>query len=95
MFQDSILCTRTGVADFRYFPQGLGTPEIETYHVSSNIERIHLYNMGTSDILFNKEILCRVQEITTVDKGDFGGEGLFSPDVYDGKCLLSGGIEQE
>lgn len=95
MFQDSILCTRTDVADFRYFPQGLGTPEIEPYHVSSNIERIHLYNMGTSDILFNKEIMCRVQEITTVEKGDFGGEGLFSPDVYDGKCLLSGGIEKE
>lgn len=60
-----------------------------------NIERIHLYNMGTSDILFNKEILYRVQEITTVEKGDFAGEGLFSPDVYDGKCLLSGGIEEE
>lgn len=55
MFQDSILCARTDVADLRYFPKGLGTPEIEPYHVSSNIERIHLYNMGTSDILLIKK----------------------------------------
>lgn len=51
--------------------------------------------VGTVLIFFNKTSLCRVQEITIVEKGDFGGEGLFSPDVYDGKCLLSGGIEKE
>lgn len=54
------------VVDFRYFPHGLETHEVETYHVSSNIEKIHLYNMGTADLLFNKIILCRVQKIVTV-----------------------------
>lgn len=95
MFQDSILCTRAGVVDFRYFPHELGTHEVETYHVSSNIDKIHLYNMGTADLLFNKEILCGVQKIVTVKKEHFGGEGLFCPDVYDGKCLFSGGTEEE
>lgn len=81
MIQDSVLCTGGGVADFRYFPKKLKNPEIETYHVSSNIERIHLYNMGTAYILFNKEIVCEAQNITTVEKGYFGAEGLLSPDV--------------
>jgi len=33
--------------------------------------------------------------ITVAEKQDFGGEGLFSHAAYDGKCLFSGGIEEE
>ena len=92
MFQDSILCLKEGVTDFRYFPKGFASPEIETYHVSSNIERIHIYNRGKEKILFNRKIVCEAQGVTVVEKQDFGGEGLFSPDAYDGECLLSGSI---
>lgn len=94
MFQDSVLCRKNGVADFRYFPKGFYYPEIDTYHVSSNIERIHLCNAGNMGILFNK-VLCKAKTVTLVEKAHFGGEGLLTPDVYDGKCLLFGGIKED
>lgn len=95
MFQDSVLCRKNGIADFRYFPKGFIQPEIETYHISSNIERIHICNRGKDGILFNHKILCKVQTVTVVEKQDFGGEGLFSPDAYDGKCLFFEDMNEE
>lgn len=95
MFQDSVLCMKGGVADFRYFPKGFLSPEIATYHVSSNIERIHICNRGKDGILFNHKILCESEMTTLVKKQDFGGEGLLSPDAYDGKCLFFEDMDKE
>lgn len=95
MFQDSVLCLKDGTADFRYFPKGVIQSEIEIYHVSSNIERIHICNRGKDGILFNHKISCKAQAVTVVEKRDFGGEGLFSPDAYDGKCLFFEDMNKE
>lgn len=95
MFQDSVLCRKGGIADFRYFPKGFIQPEIEIYHVSSNIERIHIFNQGNAGILFNNKVKCESQTVTVVEKQDFGGEGLLSPDAYDGKCLFFEGMSKE
>lgn len=94
-FQDSVLCRNAGVADFRYFPQCCFQSEVEPYHVSSNIERIHICNRGKDGIFFNRKILCEAQSVTLVEKQYFGAERLFSPDVYDGKCLYSESIKEE
>lgn len=62
--------------------------------LSDHDERIHLCNAGNMGILFNK-VLCKAKTVTLVEKAHFGGEGLLTPDVYDGKCLLFGGIKED
>lgn len=86
-FQDSVLCRKAGVADFRYFPQGDITPMIETYHASNNIKGLLVKNLGRVDIRLNS-MVCKAKTVTRVDKKYFTVEGLLSPDVYDGKSML-------
>lgn len=92
-FQDSVLCRKTGVADFRYFPQGDITPTVETYHASNNIKGLLVKNLGRVDIRLNS-MVCKAKTMTRVDKKYFMVEGLLSPDVHDGKCMLFGGIDE-
>lgn len=94
MFQDSVLCLKGDVVDFRYFPDNTGLPVIRTYHASSNIEGLLVRNMGCMDISLNN-IVCKAKAVTRVEKGCFSEEGLVSPDAYDGKSLLFRGIEEE
>lgn len=89
MFQDSIICSQTGVADFRYYPMEGDEPVMDSYHASSNIRRILVKNLGKADILFQQGVVCRAGSVTAVEKEYFQGEGLLSPDNYNGESLLS------
>lgn len=92
-FQDSVLCRKAGIADFRFFPQGDIFPIMETYHASNNIQGVLVKNLGRVDISLDS-IACKAKAMTRVDKKHFTAEGLLSPDVYDGKCMLFGGIDE-
>ncbi len=91
VFQDSIICSQTGVADFRYFPMRDDEPVMDSYHASSNIRRIMVKNLGKADILFHQGVgvVCRAGSVTALEKEYFQGEGLLSPDNYNGESLLS------
>ena len=90
MFQDSILVTdwHSGLVDFRYFPNDC----IKPYHWSDGLKAVKIKNIGRADIIFSgshREIVCRSGEITVIESGEYGGEGLFSPDAVNGKSVFS------
>ena len=89
MFQDSYLITdfERGEVDFRYFDSLNG---IEPYHWSDGLKAVKIKNEGASDILFlaDTSIACLRNKITTIESTSYTGEGLFSPDVVNGKSLL-------
>lgn len=89
MFQDSVLCSKVGVADFRYYPKNLCEMGMESYHASSNMKRIYIKNIGGTAISFNQEIICKAESVTQIERQHFLGEGLLSPDMYNGESLLS------
>lgn len=89
MFQDSVLITdwKYGRVDFRYFPNA----RLEPYHWSDGLESVYIHNISTYDFSFKgtkEEILCVKGNITKIEKDKYTGEGLFSPDVVNGKCAL-------
>lgn len=89
MFQDSVLITdwEHGYVDFRYFPKA----KMEPYHWSDGLEKLHICNIGTYDFYFEAsrgDILCKKEEIAVISKDKYRGEGLFSPDVVNGKCYF-------
>lgn len=91
MFEDSILITdwNGGKVDFRYFPR-LG--RIEPYHISDGLRTIKVRNLGTRAMYFGKagrEVSCPPGEITAIPAAEHDDEWLFSPDVVNGKCLIS------
>ena len=89
MFQDSYLITdwEDGKVDFRYFDKPNG---IEPYHWSDGLKAVKIKNEGASDILFlaDTSIACLRDKITVIESTSYNGEGLFSPDVVNGKSLL-------
>ena len=96
MFQDSVMITdwEHGTVDFRFFPNS----RIEPYHWSDGLEKIHIHNAGAKAIYFKgteEEIRCEAGKITVVDKSAYRGEGLFSPDVVNGKCMFFSGENPE
>ena len=89
MFQDSVLITdwENGNVDFRFFPNF----QMEPYHWSDGLEKLHIYNIALKSFGFkgtDSEILCEAGKITTVNKTAYRGEGLFSPDAVNGKCVF-------
>lgn len=89
-FTDSYLVTdwNKGEVDFRYFDEGMA---IKPYHWSDGLEAIYIENIGDTDLFYmagKKHIYCKADEITRIDKEDKGREGLFSPDVVNGKSLM-------
>lgn len=86
MVQDSYLVTDwgMGVVDFRYFDKPRG---IEPYHWNDGLQVIKIDNVGRSNLSFyaDTEIICKVNEITVIESSQYGGEGLLSPDVVNGK----------
>lgn len=74
--------------DYRYWREnGIVT----TYHWSNGLKAIKLRNMGTKELIVNgvEEIRCAPGEITTITKEQGEFEGLLSPDIVDGKSILS------
>lgn len=96
MFQDSWLICKAGVVDFRLFPHMLSW---EPYHVSDNIERVHIRNL--SDLALSLQTrhysaTLPAGETVTVEKEFLRGtEGLISPDCYNGKSMLFGGEREK
>lgn len=91
MFQDSYLITdwEKGEVDFRYF-DGFNT--IKPYHWSDGLSALVIENVGSTDIEFlgsDRKILCKSGEVTRIENKEYHGEGLFSPDVVNGKSLFS------
>ena len=89
MFQDSVLITdwENGTVDFRFFPNF----QMEPYHWSDGLEKLHIHNVASKAFSFQGTdggILCEAGKITTVDKNAYRGEGLFSPDAVNGKCMF-------
>lgn len=96
MFQDSVLVTdwQEGKVDFRFFPNA----RMEPYHWSDGLEKIHIHNIGHSDFFFKgtgKNILCKKDEVTVISKEAYRGEGLFSPDAVNGKCVFFPRTEED
>lgn len=91
MQNDSILITdwEKGEVDFRYWTRFMA---IRPYHWSDGLETIKVENIGTTDISFlcDSKIICKAEEITTIKYQQFHREGLFSPDVVNGKCAFGG-----
>lgn len=90
MYQDSVLITDwySGLVDFRYFPNDC----IKPYHWSDGLKAVKIKNSGWADIIFSgshREIVCRSDEITVIESGEYDGEGLFSPDAVNGKSVFS------
>lgn len=91
MFQDSVLITdwKNGEVDFRYFPNYY---LMEPYHWSDGLNYIYIHNIGDRSIVFrgiSGNIECKANEVTKIEKGNYRGEGLFSPDAVNGKCFFS------
>ena len=89
-FQDSYLVTdwKKREVDFRYFDKLFG---IKPYHWSDGLQGLKIKNVGTSEITFygsERMILCKAGEVTCIKKKEYSGEGLFSPDVVNGKCAF-------
>lgn len=89
MFQDSVLITdwMEGEVDFRYFPNHM----MEPYQWSDGLNCIYIHNIGNSSIVFKgtrQKIECKASEVTKIKKDEYRGEGLFSPDAVNGKCVL-------
>lgn len=86
MFQDSILLRKCGIVDYRYFPYPFG---METYHMSSTIKRLAVWNIGTCTAVLDKRGYPpgKVEKVEITK--DYYQEGLFSPDMVDGKSLMA------
>ena len=94
MFQDSYSVTdwEKHEVDFRYFDD---IRSIRPYHWSDGLEAVQIDNAGSIDILFfsGDNLLCKAGEVTLIENTQFRGEGLFSPDVVNGKCIFFDGEE--
>ena len=88
-FQDSVLYMKYAKEDdpcsldFRYFP----SHGIETYSWSDNIQYAVIKNMVGKEFPFNNESIQQGE--TKVYTPQNHHEGLFSPDCYNGKSVLS------
>ena len=89
MFQDSVLLIVPGEVDFRFFPKGWNTV-MEPYHWSDGLETVIIENIG-KNIEFKGTkhcISCEKGTIVRIDKSEYQGEGLMSPDFVNGKSMM-------
>lgn len=95
-FVDSILVGDwiTGLCDWRIFPS-IGA--VKPYHWSDSIEAVYIENVGETFVFMGskREIPCNSGEVTVIKSEEYTGEGLFSPDAVNGKCLFSAGASDD
>lgn len=86
MVQDSIIVSKAGLCDWRIFPSDIS---VEPYHWSDYLDAVRIENAGDDFVFRGSErvIPCRSGEITVIKSKEYMGEGLFSPDAVNGKCL--------
>ena len=77
-----------GLCDWRIFPSVFS---VQPYHWSDGLKAVHIENAGEPFVFKGScgDIVCKSGEVTVVKEEDFVGEGLFSPDTVNGKCLSS------
>lgn len=95
--QDSYLITdwEKGEVDFRYFD---GFNSIQPYHWSDGLQTIVIKVISSDDLNFEgseRNITCKAGETTRIQRKEYRGEGLFSPDVVNGKCIFYLGEEKK
>lgn len=91
MFQDSVLVIDSlhKKVDFRYFPK----TDMEPYHWSDGLENVYIHNLDDRSFGFlgtHRKIECKPGEATKIFHSEYTGEGLFSPDMVNGKSLIKG-----
>lgn len=86
MFQDSVLIKKAGVVDYRYFPYGC---MMETYHISDNIKRLVIKNIGSTVVTLDKREYQPDTVTTVCITKDYYQEGLISPDLVNGKNVFT------
>lgn len=93
-FQDSVIIwdLKKHQVDFRYFPKGICEDIFEPYHWSDGLNAVVIDNNLSTDIVFKgsngKRVECKSGSVTRLESGIYTGEGLFSPDIVNGKSVL-------
>lgn len=91
MSTDSYLYTILGVVDFRHY-EFIGN-SVDTYHMSDSIKRLVVNNVGAVPVTIDHKVYKIGQTVTCVTEENHP-EGLFSPDVFNGKGLFSNFIKE-
>lgn len=91
MFKDSYLYQLSGVVDFRHF-EFFGC-SVSTYHMSDSIKRLVVNNIGSRPVTVDNIVYKHGVTVTLVTEENHP-EGLFSPDVFNGKGLFSDFIKE-
>ena len=91
MFKDSYLYQLSGVVDFRHF-EFFGC-SVSTYHMSDSIKRLVVNNIGSRPVTIDNIVYKHGINVTCVNEENHP-EGLFSPDVFNGKGLFSDFIKE-
>lgn len=92
MFQDSVLISKYGVVDYRYFPY---VCSMSTYYISDGIKRLIIKNIGCSDVMLDNVIYKPYTVTSICVTKDSCREGLLSPDCVNGKSLFSDFIKED
>ena len=91
MFSDSYLYRLSGVVDFRHYAFVGGS--VNTYHMSDSIKRLVVNNIGSRPVTIDNVVYKHGINVTLVTEENHP-EGLFSPDVFNGKGLFSNFIKE-
>ena len=92
MFNDSYLYTIPGIVDFRHYEYGFNT--VTTYSISDSIKRLVVDNQGEEMFRIDGIEYPSGKTITCVTEENHV-EGLFSPDMFNGKSALFTPNEEE
>jgi hypothetical protein len=91
MFSDSYLYRLSGVVDFRHYAFVGGS--VNTYHMSDSIKRLVVNNIGSRPVTIDNVVYKHGINVTLVTEENHP-EGLFSPDAFNGKSLISDFIKE-
>lgn len=92
MIEDSYLYTIPGIVDFRHYEYGFNT--VTTYSISDSIKRLVVNNLDDEVLKIDGIEYPSGKTITCVTE-DNHVEGLFSPDMFNGKSALFTPNEEE
>lgn len=90
MFRESYLYRLSGVVDFRHYAFVGGS--VNTYHMSDSIKRLVVNNIGSRPVTIDNVVYKHGINVSLVTEENHP-EGLFSPDAFNGKSLLSDFME--
>lgn len=88
-FQDSVLLRALGEVDFRFFPMEWNTV-MEPYHWSDGLDAVIIENVGNpfQFVGTDRRITCERGTTNRIERKEYRGEGLMSPDCVNGKSIM-------